>query len=77
MSYSLDEAKAAVVALTSTGDALKQDLLAILKQVSVAGDSTKVNPVTLLYSGPMGNLSLGDAMKYKRISVLSDYRKKS
>ena len=59
MSYSFDNAVKAVEALTSTGDALKQDLLAILGQVSVEGKS---NAVTLLYSGPLGTDSLGTLM---------------
>jgi hypothetical protein len=57
MSYStLDQAKAALASLTSTGDALKADLINLVKQVSVQAQGVSANATTVLYSGMVGDL---------------------
>lgn len=51
MSYdSLPAAKAELARLTSTGDALKADLINLVKQVSIEAQGVSANTTTVLYS---------------------------
>jgi hypothetical protein len=66
MYNTLDEAKAALSALTSTGDALKADLANLVRQVSVQAQSVNPDATTVLYSGMIGDVAsweIVDSMK--------------
>jgi hypothetical protein len=51
MSYTLKQAEDALDKLTSTGEALKADILQIVKQVSIEAQGVNADATTLLYSG--------------------------
>ena len=60
MAYdTLGEALEALATLTSSGDALKADLLNLVKQVSVEAEGA----VTVLYSGKVDGVGSGDIIK--------------
>ena len=55
MDYTLQQALDALNALTSTGDALKADLVDLAKRVSIQTQGVDANATTVLYSGMIGS----------------------
>ena len=57
MDYTLQQALDALNALTSTGDALKADLIDLAKRVSIQAQGVNADATTLLYSGKIRDTS--------------------
>ena len=55
MDYTLQQALDALKALTSTGDALKADLAALARRVSIDTQGVNADATTVLYSGMIGS----------------------
>ena len=55
MDYTLQQALDALNALTSTGDALKADLIDLAKRVAIDTPGVDANATTVLYSGKIGS----------------------
>ncbi|MEQ1559943.1 MAG: hypothetical protein ABL933_13525 [Methyloglobulus sp.] len=64
MTYNtLNDALQKLNSLTSTGDALKTELVSLVKQVSVVTEGVSINATTLLYSGKINGVASFEIVK--------------